>query len=397
MIRQGLFLRIPTSDSASMSGRLCAFVTLTVLTMSLLGGCSSPGSTSQSSALSQPVVPPSGSNAGSFTITGSMNTARANHTATLLPNGKVLIAGVSVGLQPQLLATAELYDPSTGRFTPTGSMNTPRGHAAAVLLASGKVLITGGGQDLSAELYDPSSGTFATTGNVISGGVSNFVQVPATMLQDGRVLVEGLNAEIYDPSIGTFAATVAYLDANPLWYTATLLLDGRVLNTGCTVSCSAGATELFDPKTTTFSTTGTMKGWANVNTATLLLNGKVLFVGNAENDGSPGDAELYDPATGTFTSLGTTTAPHEFAAAVRLPDGTVFIAGGQLPGGSGSTGTDLYDPASGNFTSGGNMTTGRHEHTATLLPDGTVLIVGGYSGWPNPTSSAEVYKYAAIH
>jgi hypothetical protein len=122
------------------------------------------------------------------------------------------------------------------------------------------------------------------------------------------------------------------------------------------------------------------------------MNGQVLIVGNTENDGSPGDAEVYDPAAGAFTSLGTTIAPHEFAAAVRLSDGTVLISGGQLPGGSGSLGTDLYDPATGKFKSAGNMNTGRHEHTATLLPDGTVLIAGGYSAWPGSTSSAEIYK-----
>jgi hypothetical protein len=129
-----------------------------------------------------------------------------------------------------------------------------------------------------------------------------------------------------------------------------------------------------------------MKGAGDVNTATLLMNGSVLFVGNYENDGSPADAEVYDPAAGTFTSIGNTIAPHEFAAAVRLADGTILITGGQLPGGAGSADTDLYIPATGTFASAGNMTTGRHSHTATLLPDGTVLIIGGY------TASAEIYK-----
>jgi hypothetical protein len=128
------------------------------------------------------------------------------------------------------------------------------------------------------------------------------------------------------------------------------------------------------------------------DTVTLLMNDKTLFVGNEENDGSPADAELYDPTAGTFTSIAKATAPHEYAAAVRLPNGTVLITGGQLPGGSGSAGTDLYDPASGTFTSAGNMTAGRHGHTATLLPDGTVLIAGGNTSWPASTSSAEIYK-----
>jgi hypothetical protein len=405
MILEAVFVRILSFVSKTGNGGR-ALVMLTVLTMSLSSGCSGGGTISQSGAPSQSVVsastqppsgstPPSGSSAGSFATTGSMTVARANHTATLLPNEKVLIAGgVGVGLQP--LASAELYDPSTGGFTPTGRMNISRAHATAVLLRSGKVLIAGGDQQASAELYDPSTGVFTPTGNLIPSGVSkSLLQAPAVLLPDGRVLVEGLNAEIYDSITGTFALTVAYPDANPSWSTASLLLDGRVLLTGCIASCSAGATELFDPKTTTFSTTGPMKGWLNVNTATVLMSGKVLFVGNAENDGSPGDAEVYDPAGGAFSTIGKTMAPHEFSAAVRLADGRVLIAGGQLPGGSGSPGVDLYLSATGTFVSAPNMTTGCHEQTATLLPDGTVLIVGGYSTWPVPTSSAEIYKPTA--
>jgi hypothetical protein len=194
------------------------------------------------------------------------------------------------------------------------------------------------------------------------------------------------------PATGTFALTGAYADdPTPVsWGTATSLVDGRALLTGCAAGCSVGATDVFDPQSGTFSRTSPMKDWGDVNTATLLMSGKVLFVGNAENDGFTADAEVYDPAAGTFTFIGNAIAPHEYSAAVRLPDGTVLIAGGQLPSGASSAGTDLYIPATGTFALAGGMTTGRFQHTATLLLDGTVLIAGGFSG--APTSSAEVYK-----
>ena len=334
---------------------------------------------------------------GPFSPTGSMTTARATHTATLLPNGKVLITG-GEGVSSQPLASAELYDPSTGMFTPTGSMTTARtwGHTAT-LLANGTVLIAGGTDSLityapltSAELYDPSTGMFTLTGSMPTAQHTD----GAALLQDGRVFVAGdSNAAIYDPASGTFAQAGAYVDAAPvLWSTVNSLVDGRVLLTGCAAQCTVGATELFDPKSGTFSATGPMTGytWNNENTATVLTDGRVLFVGNAENDGTLADAEVYDPAAGTFTSIGKATAPHEFAAAVRLADGTVLITGGQLVGGNGSAASDLYLPATGTFASAA-MTTGRHSHTATLLTDGTVLIVGGYSTWPTPTASAEIY------
>ena len=395
--------------------QLMSIVVLATLGPAALIGCgqgSSP-TTPLQSASAAPAAPgspsPGPAASGDFTPTGKLTTARAEHTATLLPNGKVLIAGgAGDGFQP--LASAELYDPSTGMFTPTGSMTTVRSGHTATLLANGKVLIAGGSDSgvsfqplASAELYDPSTGMFTPTGSMTTVQRTGL----ATLLQDGRVFVAGgTSAEVYDPAAGTFAPTGAYVDGSPLdWIgTVTLLVDGRVLLTGCTggtVQCAFGATEVFDPQSGTFSRTGPMKDWDDVNTATLLMDGRVLFVGNEENDGSPGEAEVYDPAAGTFMSIGNAIAPHEFAAAVRLADGTVLITGGQLPGGSGSDGTDLYLPASGTFASAGAMTVGRHEHTATLLNDGTVLIVGGYSGWAWPTvapdSSAEIYKPASAH
>lgn len=115
---------------------------------------------------------------GTFTVTGSMLTGRAWHTATLLSNGKVLIAGgfSQVGLTIEGLSSAELYDPATGSFSATGSMSVPRVSHTATLLPDGRVLIAGGyagftnqeaaGATSSAELYDSVTGTFTATGQM---------------------------------------------------------------------------------------------------------------------------------------------------------------------------------------------------------------------------------------
>src|SRR5438067_288885 len=140
---------------------------------------------------------------GAFTTTGNMITPRFSHTATLLHNGMVLIAGGA--------ASAELYDPATGTFTPTGSMTTAYLTGGAVLLPDGKVLI--GGADIthtmaSVELYDPSTGKFNTAGKPATLTGVSF----ATLLNDGRVLLSGSvrtsppfvpAAELYDPAAGT--------------------------------------------------------------------------------------------------------------------------------------------------------------------------------------------------
>lgn len=363
-----------------------------VISTHILGGCG----TSYTGTITP--NPPSAPNPN-FTPVGNMTTVRAEQISVLLPNGKVLIAGgLAAGFgQVPYLATAELYDPVTGTFSPTGNMTTARGYPTAVLLNNGKVLVVGGGaQVLNAELYDPLDGVFTAAASMISGAVNNGIGIPLTLLPNGTVLVSSVPSQIYDPGTGMFSATLAYPDPNPLWITTTLLLNGKVLLNGCAPACGPAASEIYDPTTDAFTTTGTPKN-SNFYTATLLTNGKVLFVGSDPEVANPAQAELYDPAAGTFTSLGNTAlaTPADFAADVRLPNGTVIITGGQLEGGSGSTGAELYDPMSGNFTSAGTMNVGRHSHTATMLPDGTVLIAGGYSGWPEATSSAEIYKPTA--
>ena len=149
-----------------------------------------------------------------------MSVARTGQTATLLPDGDVLIAGGNAN-------TADLYDPSTSTFTPTGSMSVARTNATATLLPRGNVLVAGGfdsrdRQLASAELYDPATGTFTPTGSMHTARSGQ----TATLLGDGKVLVAGggcnkghgfcnagsfldnlSSAELYNPKTGTWSVT----------------------------------------------------------------------------------------------------------------------------------------------------------------------------------------------
>jgi hypothetical protein len=351
-------------------------------------------------------------NAHGFHATGDMGTQRAGHTATLLQNGKVLIAGGYNN--SEILATAELFDPTTGTFTPTGVMTTPRFSHTATLLQNGEVLIAGGSPSLAdlsggddtddlstAELFDPTTGTFTAT-----GAMSNQrSQHTATLLANGKVLLAGgavgNAAELFDPATGSFTAAGDLIVGGRWGCTSTLLHDGTVLIAGGRDSEDVwdgfplNDAELFNPATGTFTATGAMTEFRYDHAAALLNNGQVLLTGGF--NGSPvQDAELFDPTTGSFSrtgSMGTARADH---TATLLNDGNVLVAGGfsYSPPGSFSS-AEVFDPTTNEFTPTGPMGAPRFAHTATTLDNGPVLVTGGQSRTTIPevfASSADIYK-----
>ncbi len=262
---------------------------------------------------------------------------QSSASATLLNDGRILLAG---GMPPDTSATvaaAALFDPATNTFTATGSLTISRERHTSVLLANGKVLIVGG--DTKA-----------------SGGT----ETPT------------YTAELYDPATGTFTLVGSMLQQRT-GFTATLLPNGKVLIAGGQVGGAAtlfGSAELFDPSTNSFLTTGSMTVLRGGHTATLQASGKVLIAGGGNTSGPVTSAELYDPVSGTFSATGDLRRARFSSVAVLLMNGKVLVLGGA------QRSAELYDPASGSFSSSGGteFNTGG---VLVVLSDGKVLLVSG--------------------
>ena len=338
----------------------------------------------------------------SFKYTGAMNRARYTHTATLLPNGKVLVAGGYDVISSRYESSAELYDPTSGTWTATGAMRTARGSSVATLLPNGKVLVAGG-TDLntalsSAEIYDPATETW-TPAHPMNVAHSYFT---ATLLPDGTVLVAGGNsatwrdpyisdAELYDPATDTWTTTETMQEGRG-YHIATLLPDGRVLVAGGNAPnhFPTSSAELFNPTTRTWTRSGSMASARYAHSATLLPTGKVLVAGGNSSAGPRSSAELYDPATGTWAGTGEMNIARCYSTTALLRNGKVLIAAGNDD--RVISNAELYDSATGTWIVTGAMNTGRYYHTATPLPNGLVLMAGGYGIDSLSLSSAELYE-----
>ena len=323
-----------------------------------------------------------------FSASGRMSTDRYSHTATLLSDGKVLIAG-GVSQNSGHLLSVELFDPASESFTVTGSLSKPRAGHRAALLPDGRVLLVGSySAPADTELFDPGTGSFSAAASLVWGRVNP----TAVLLATGKVLVAGgensqfqrmQSAELYDPLTGTFYSTGSMAQGRAHG-TATLLPNGKVLLAGGVGSADRSA-ELYDPVSGLFSPTGAMVLARSFHSATLLASEKVLIAG-----GYSTSAELYDPATGVFTATGDMAWQRSEHAATLLPDGKVLITGGiaYTPFTTSLTSAELYDPDTETFSTTGSMASPRSAHTATLLYNGKVLLAGGING----ENSTELYQ-----
>lgn len=387
-----------TSHSRAAKSRGIFLVLLCAATACLFLACNAKSQQKPAEDLSiRPSLP-----VGKLTPGRDMSVARGGHTASFLPDFTVLIVG-GKDEHGTILASAEVYDPTTAKFTPAASMARPReGHIAGVLSDS-KILVAGGvtrgGATLSSsEDFDFETGKFTTRGTLHTPRA----YASSVVLRDGRILAVGgsdgkqalESAEGYDVLDGKWTLT-GKMSAARMHHTATVLSDGRVLITGGTgASHAALATaEIFDPQTNKFSPVASMLHARSGHTAALLANGSVLIAGGTSGKGDEpaanepmNSAEIYDPKTNTFTATGSMAEPHfNLAASSALLDGRVLIVGG-------GASAEIFDPRSRTFrTVEGSLETPRYWPAIVQLMDGSTRIFGGYDS--HGASTAKTWSY----
>lgn len=342
------------------------------------------------------------------TTQANLNTSRSQHSATILNNGQILVAGGVNCPTPgscTYLSSAELYNPATSAFTYTGGPMATARSAPAVQLNSGKVLVAGGytcdgsgncSSLISAEIYDPNAGTFSSAGTMTAARSRHTM----TVLSNGTVLIAGgenctsatscsalSSAEVYDPIAGTFTSTSTSMSAARFGASAVLLNSGSVLIAGGFDGTNLpAAAEIFSrANNNTFTGPGPNLSVPRFDASVKLLNNGQVLVSGGSTCSLPGcptnAAEIYDPVANTFTLVsGGMNVPRFNHSATLTTNGQVVIAGGFSSCSSSCTSeasTEFFDPVAGTFTSGQPVATALAGHTGTMVANGDVLLIGG--------------------
>lgn len=343
-----------------------------------------------------------------------MSVPRADFTATVLPSGKVLLAGGITSLNTPVTATADLFDPLTSGITAAAPMKGPRSGHTATLLPNGKVLVAGGGAPgasalASAELYDPAGNTWSAAASMAYPRIHH----TALLLWNGKVFVIGGSAqiaaaEVYDPGTNTWTTVAAPTNTpRPMGPTAIQLPEGHVVIVGGANGGAVTASSevwVYDPHTGLMGTDRfhTLGGGRNFATATLLGNGTVMYAGGQDSTNAAAalsTTDIYDVAMDGCTAAGCNSfspgAPMSVARChhtmTTLKNGLILVVGGRCGTADSIAASELYDPVTKKWWPAGDLQDPRGYQVAVVLADGRVLVAGGVfpGGWIS--GNTEIY------
>lgn len=373
-----------------------------------------------------------------WSVTSAMNQARGSHTATLLADGSVLVAGGSATPNGDTLLSAELYNPQSDIWNVAASMNVARAFHTAEVMPDNSVLVAGGYEKNSStavttstsEIYHPSSDSWQIISNMNferqqhrSAYIGNGPDGGAILVMGGYSKNEYLNScEVYSSTTGVWAVRPS-MNIRRAQFTSTILHDGKIMviggigGTTGSNSQTLNSAEIYDPVAQTWTPVPNMSQPRHGHTATLLEDGRVLVTGGNNGNTILGNTEIYNPVTNTWSplyqwwywkDLDDAANPETIRyqrykhTSTLLPNGSVLVLGGQQ-----TRATDIlkqtekYAIIGNSWTTNVvgwyetyNLNTARSEHTATLLYDGRVLVAGGFDGLNYTTSSEARYFMA---
>ncbi len=344
---------------------------------------------------------------GAWSAAGALHTSRRSHTATLLPNGFVLVVGGCDGPATGAgLGSVEWYIPETGTWEARASLNRGRCGHTATLLADGRVLVAGGvdnGAYLNtSEIYDPSANSWTSLADTLA---SPHAYHSATRLYNGKVLLAGgysgsgypTVTELFDPATNLWDGS-GVLTTGRAYHGVTLLPNGYVLAAGGNNGVAVATAEMYVPDMGIWTTAGSL-GLARYHLALAgLPNGKVLAVGGYAGSAQTAVEAYFDPALGAWAGVGGLSDQRYRPTTTLLQNGRVLAAGG-YGGMNPLSSAELYNTSGAAWTAVASMHEARWRHTATLLPGpassspGNVLVVGGRGAASTSINSVELYDW----
>jgi hypothetical protein len=375
-----------------------------------------PSATPDAAPPADAAVPPAPDPTG-WAPAGKLHHARALATTSLLPDGRVLVTGGEDD-DYAMLASVEIFDPTTNAFVEAAPLPAPRDHHTATVLKSGKILVAGGGKGSeislptgeqtmsSALLYDPTAGTWQATGSMLAPRAGH----RAVLLEDGRVLVAGGgskvgypcasihpdcniadsigSAEIYDPAAGTWTATGALLHPR-LAFALTATPAGIVASGGGADNHGLVSVEIFDTSAGTWREGPALAGERLYHSA-VVLGGRLVVAGGKIANVSPiTSVDVLDEAARAWKKGASLDQPRTGASFVRLQSGRgLLAAGSNQVGDTFLAEAAVYDAEADTWTKLAPLAEARYSQASVALSDGTVVVIGGRTA-DGVTASAE--------